>query len=199
MKVGVLSLQGDVSAHVRVLQGLGADVVEVRVPADIVGLEGLVLPGGESTTMAMLLDSSGCRREIGAALSDGLPVMGTCAGMILLSREVLDGRPDQWSFSAIDLSVRRNAFGRQVDSFEGDVYIPSLDEDPIFHGVFIRAPRVERVGEGAETLGWLGSEERADRLPVLCRQGPVLVSSFHPELSGDTRVHEIFIESVRGS
>ncbi|MGH9103778.1 MAG: pyridoxal 5'-phosphate synthase glutaminase subunit PdxT [Acidimicrobiales bacterium] len=198
MKIGVLALQGDVSEHAALLARLGSDVVEVRSPADLVGIDGLVLPGGESTTMSLLLGSSGLAPALLAALQAGMPALGTCAGMILLASEVVDGRPDQMSLGAVDISVRRNVYGRQVDSFECEVALESVDgtaggEGPL-HAVFIRAPGVERVGPSVEVLGRLPASTGArSGEPVLCRQGPVVVSAFHPELSGDPRVHQVFL------
>jgi 5'-phosphate synthase pdxT subunit len=188
-RVGVLALQGAFAAHARVLAELDVDAVEVRTPTHLGRVDALVMPGGESTTMSLLLESSGLFDPIAKRLADGLPVLGTCAGMILLSTEVLDGRSDQRSFGAIDLAVRRNAYGRQVDSFETDLEVPELG-DPPFHAVFIRAPAVERVGPGVETLA-----ERDGRV-VLARQGPITVAAFHPELSGDPRIHARFLEEV---
>ena len=184
MKVGILALQGDVQEHVAALADLGTDSRPVKTPADLALVDALVMPGGESTTMSMLLESSGLYDPIAERLAGAMPVFGTCAGMILLARDVLDGRPDQRSFAAIDIAVRRNGYGRQVDSFETD-----LDGfDPPLHAVFIRAPLVERVGGDVEVLA------EVDGHPVLCRQGSVLVSAFHPELSGDRRVHKLFVE-----
>jgi pyridoxal 5'-phosphate synthase pdxT subunit len=194
-KVGVLALQGAAQLHVEALRSLGASPVEVRTPADLAGIEALVLPGGESTTLSKLLDSSGLFEPIAGLLADGMPAFGTCAGMILLAAEVLDGRPDQRSFGAIDVSVRRNAFGRQVDSFETALAVDGLPGGA-FPAVFIRAPAVERVGDGVEVLATVpspgGSTAGADR-PVLCRQGVILVAAFHPELSGDLRLHQRFL------
>jgi len=191
MKVGVLALQGAFREHREVLDALGVEVIEVRTEGDLAALDALVLPGGESTTMSKLLDSSGVRAPLAELLADGLPVFGTCAGMILLAREVVDGRPDQESFGAIDVAVRRNAYGRQRDSFETDLAVDGLGGGP-FAGVFIRAPRIESVGERVEVLA------RHDDAPVLARQGAVFVASFHPELSGDLRLHEFFLtESER--
>lgn len=186
MKVGVLALQGAFAAHSECLQSLGCDTVEVRLPHDLAQVDALVMPGGESSTMSQLLLSSGLFDVIGARIAEGMPVFGTCAGMILLASEVLDGRPDQRSFSAIDISVRRNAFGRQIDSFEST--ISTLVGD--FHGVFIRAPRIERVGPSVEVVGELNGE------PVLVRQNKVLAASFHPELAGDARMHQFFLENM---
>jgi pyridoxal 5'-phosphate synthase pdxT subunit len=188
-KVGVLALQGDVREHISALTELGAHTVEIRRQEDLAGLDGVVLPGGESTTMAILLESAGLRAPLADALRDGIPVFGTCAGMILLATDVLDGRPGQVTFGVIDLSVRRNGFGRQVDSFESDLAIAAVGSEPV-HGVFIRAPIVERAGPAVEILA------RVDDRPVACRQGPVLVTSFHPELSGDLRLHDLFLKGL---
>ncbi len=188
MKVGVLALQGAFARHVRVLADLGAAPLEVRTADDLSLVDALVMPGGESTTMSMLLDSSGLRAPIAERLAGGLPVLGTCAGMILLASRVADGRDDQRSFGAVDLDVRRNGYGRQVDSFEADLEVTGLDEP--FHGVFIRAPVVERVGDGVEVLATV------DGRPVLCRQGRVVVAAFHPEVSGDDRIHGRFLDEA---
>jgi 5'-phosphate synthase pdxT subunit len=187
-RVGVLALQGAFGLHARVLADLGAEPTEVRTPADLAPVDALVLPGGESTTMSMLLESSGLFDALAKRLTDGLAVFGTCAGMILLARDVLDGRPDQRSFGAVDLAVQRNGYGRQVDSFEADLDVAGLDEP--FRAVFIRAPLVTVAGADVEVLA------RHDGHPVLARQGAVLVSSFHPELSGDGRLHARFLEEV---
>jgi len=188
VRVGVLALQGASAAHGAVLASLGVDPVEVRTPADLEGLDAVVLPGGESTTISKLLDANELREPLAAGLDGGLPAFGTCAGMILLADEVLDGRPDQRSFGALPLAVRRNAFGRQVDSFEADLRVEGLDEP--FHAVFIRAPVVERVGEGVEVLA------AVDGKPVLCRRGAIMVAAFHPELTDDPRLHQLFLTSV---
>jgi len=188
VKVGILALQGDVSEHAQVLTDLGADAVEVRTPQQLPAVDALVLPGGESTTMSKLLESSGLFDVVAARLAEGMPAFGTCAGMILLASEVLDGRPDQRSFGVIDLAVRRNAFGSQVDSFEAELDVDGVGRVP---AVFIRAPYVERAGESVEVLA------RVDDHPVLCRQGSVLVAAFHPELSGDLRLHELFLREVK--
>ena len=187
MKVGVLALQGAFARHLGVVEELGATAVEVRRPDDLTGVDRLIMPGGESTTMSFLLESNELFEPIASILSDGLPVLGTCAGMILLARDVLDGRPDQKSFGAIDIAVQRNAFGRQVDSFETDLDIAGLD-DP-FRAVFIRAPAVAEVGPGVTVLA------AVDDKPVLCRQGSTMVAAFHPELSDDGRLHQLFLES----
>lgn len=184
--IGVLALQGAFAAHAESLARVGARAAEVRTPEHLAGVEALVMPGGESSTMSNLLVSSGLFDEIATRISAGMAVFGTCAGMILLASEILDGRDDQRSFSAIDISVRRNAFGRQVDSFETD--IPTSVGS--FHGVFIRAPRIERTGESVEVLGSLDGE------PVLVRNERVMAASFHPELAGDDRLHDYFVSTV---
>lgn len=185
-KVGVLALQGDVAEHAGALLAVGAHPVEVRTPDDLAGIDALVLPGGESTTMSRLLASSGLFEPIAERLADGMPAFGTCAGMILLATQVVDGRPDQRSFGAIDIAVRRNGYGRQVDSFEQSLPAHGVAGGPL-DAVFIRAPVVERAGPGVEVLARVGAA------PVLCRQGPVLVTAFHPELSGDLRLHQLFV------
>ena len=188
-KVGVLALQGDVREHIAALTDLGAHTVEVKLPEHLAGLDALVLPGGESTTMSLLLQSSGLLEPVSERLAGGMPAFGTCAGMILLATDVLDGRTDQRSFGVIDIAVRRNGFGRQVDSFETDLDVAGVDGGRV-HAVFIRAPMVESVGDGVEVLA------DVDGHPVLCRQGDILVAAFHPELSGDLRLHELFLEGV---
>lgn len=188
-KVGVLALQGAVGEHAAALADLGAQPVEVRQPEHLASLDAIVLPGGESTTMSMLLESSGLFDPLAERLRVGLPAFGTCAGMILLAAEVLDGRPDQRSFGVIDIAVRRNAFGRQVDSFETDLDVTDLAGGP-FPAVFIRAPVVERAGAPVEVLA------EVDGRPVLCRQGPITVAAFHPELSADLRLHELFLGGI---
>lgn len=185
--VGVLALQGAFAAHERALRRCGVDTRQVRVPADLEGLDALVLPGGESSTMSNLLVTSGLFDAISHRLGDGLPVLGTCAGMILLATDVLDGRPDQRSFGAIDIAVRRNAYGRQNDSFETDIDVAGTDRP--FHAVFIRAPKVESVGEGVEVLA------SHEGVAVLARQGVATVASFHPELTDDERIHQLFLRS----
>jgi 5'-phosphate synthase pdxT subunit len=186
--VGVLALQGAFVAHQRALDTIGATTRQVRLPADLDGLDALVMPGGESTTMSRLLSTSGLFDEIKARVSDGLPILGTCAGMILLASEVSDGRPDQLSFGAIDISVQRNGYGRQVDSFETDLEVVGFDRP--FHAVFIRAPKVVAIGAGVEVLA------EYDGVPVVVRQGRVMVASFHPELTGDARLHAKFLQEV---
>jgi 5'-phosphate synthase pdxT subunit len=188
VKVGVLALQGAFAAHGRVLRRLGAEPREVRGPDDLGQVDALVLPGGESTTMSFQLVSSMLHEPIRDRINDGMPVFGTCAGLILLAEEVRDGRPDQVGFGVLDVDVRRNAFGRQVDSFEADLDVAGLDVP--FHGVFIRAPIVERAGDNVEVLA------RVDGKPVLVRQDRVLAAAFHPELSDDDRIHRMFLEEV---
>jgi 5'-phosphate synthase pdxT subunit len=167
----------------------GLDPTEIRRPEQLEGIEALVMPGGESTTMIKLLTAFDLVDPLAKRLADGMPVLGTCAGMILLASRVLDGHPDQLCFGAIDLEVRRNGYGRQVDSFEADLDVPLLGPPPV-RAVFIRAPVVDRVGPGVEVLA------QVDSSPVLCRQGPILVTSFHPELSGDDRLHRLFVDGL---
>lgn len=186
VKVGVLALQGAFAAHSDCLQSLGCETREIRSPLDLTHVDALVMPGGESSTMSQLLLSSGLFDVIDQRIKDGMPVFGTCAGMILLASEILDGRPDQRSFSAIDISVRRNAFGRQINSFESTISTSVGD----FHGVFIRAPRIERVGPGVDVVGQLNGE------PVLVQQNNILAASFHPELAGDPRMHQYFLNNL---
>ena len=189
MNVGVLALQGAFHAHARMLRALDADPIEVRGPDDLDAVDALILPGGESTTMSMLLETSNLSSPIADRLEAGLAVFGTCAGLILLAQRVLDGRADQTSFGALDIDVRRNAFGRQVDSFEAELDVHGFDRP--FHGVFIRAPVVERAGENVEVLATIEGK------PVLVRQRNVLAAAFHPELSDDDRIHRMFLQEVR--
>jgi pyridoxal 5'-phosphate synthase pdxT subunit len=189
VKVGVLALQGASTRHAIMLSRLGVEAVACRLPADLDDIDALVLPGGESTTMSMLLESSGLFEPLAERLAAGMPAFGTCAGMILLGREILDGRDEQRCFDAIDIAVRRNAFGRQVDSFESDLHVAGIDGDPV-HAVFIRAPVVEAVADDVEVLATV------DGRPVLCRQRHVLVAAFHPELGDDPRLHELFLDEV---
>jgi pyridoxal 5'-phosphate synthase pdxT subunit len=185
--VGVVAVQGAVAAHRRCLEGLGVTVVAVRRREDLDGVDAVVLPGGESTTMWQLLGSSDLRDALASALRGGLPALGTCAGMILLGGDILDGRSDQGSFGVLDVAVRRNAFGRQVASFETGLDVRGIDGGP-FHAVFIRAPVVERVGEGVEVIA------AVDGRAVAVREGSVLGTAFHPELAGDDRVHRYFLQ-----
>ena len=189
MKAGVLSLQGAFREHREVLDALGVDVVEVRVAEHLSGVDALFLPGGESTTMSRLLDTSGLFDPVRELVHDGVPTFGTCAGMILLARDVVDGRPDQHGFDVLDVRVRRNGYGRQIASFEADLDVRDVPGGS-FRGVFIRAPFVERVGAGVEVLA------EHEGVPVLVREGSVWASSFHPELSGDLRLHERFVHEV---
>jgi 5'-phosphate synthase pdxT subunit len=190
VKVGVLALQGASAKHAAMLARLGAEPVAVRAPAQLDDVDALVMPGGESTTISMLLASSGLYEPLAARLAGGMPVLGTCAGMILLAARVLDGRDDQRFFGALDATVRRNAFGRQVDSFEADLAVSGWDQGQPLRAVFIRAPVVEEVGPGVDVLATVSGQ------PVLCRQGPVLAAAFHPELGDDHRLHEYFLDEV---
>jgi 5'-phosphate synthase pdxT subunit len=189
--VGVLALQGDVAEHLSALAELGVLARPVRRPADLDDLDGIVLPGGESTTMCRLLDVFDLRAPLTERLAAGLPAFGSCAGMIVLAREILDGRPDQRPLGALDAVVRRNAFGRQVDSFETDLSVAGLD-GPV-RAVFIRAPWVEQAGPEVEVLASVAGH------PVAVRQGPVLATSFHPEIAGDLRLHRLFLEVIADS
>jgi len=188
LTVGVLALQGAFDVHKQRLEQLGATAPLVRTPADLVGLDAIVLPGGESTTMSHLLSTSGLFDDLEGRLIEGLAVFGTCAGMILCAIDVLDARPDQRGFDLIDVTVRRNGYGRQLDSFEADLSVTGLADD--FHAVFIRAPLVERVGPDVEVLA------RHDGVPVLVRSGRCTVSAFHPELTDDARLHQLFLDSL---
>jgi 5'-phosphate synthase pdxT subunit len=195
--VGVLALQGDVREHLNALAEADAVARPIRRPDELNEVDALVIPGGESTTMSKLAIEFGLLDPIRKLIAGGLPAYGSCAGMIMLAGEVLDGRPDQQGFGGIDMSVRRNAFGRQVDSFEAKVELAGID-DGAFHAVFIRAPWVERVGDGVQVLGRVGEGSAAGRI-VAVRQANVLATSFHPELTGDLRVHRFFVDMVRGA
>jgi 5'-phosphate synthase pdxT subunit len=188
VKVGVLALQGAFALHVEMLDRIGVGAVEVRTRAELDGVDALVLPGGESTTMSMLLERSGLFDPVAARLADGMAALGTCAGAILLSREILDGRSDQRCFGALGVSTRRNGYGRQVDSFEAELLIEG-DAAPL-RAPFIRAPRIVDVDPDVEVLATVGAD------PVLCRRGPVLACTFHPELGTDARVHEMFLAAI---
>jgi len=192
--IGVLALQGDVREHLRVLTSLDVRAVPVKDAAALTGVDGLVLPGGESTTISMLAIRWGLMEPLRAAVRGGMPVFGSCAGMILLADTVLDGRADQEPIGGLDMVVRRNAFGRQVDSFEADVEFPALGDEPI-RAVFIRAPWVESVGPSVEVLASVPAGS-GDRI-VAVRAGGLLATSFHPELTGDHRVHALFADIVR--
>ncbi|SEB87301.1 pyridoxal 5'-phosphate synthase glutaminase subunit PdxT [Rhodococcus koreensis] len=196
--VGVLALQGDVREHLAALNDSGADAVGIRRPEELEKIDGLVIPGGESTTMSKLLQIFELLEPLKARLRDGLPAYGSCAGMILLASEILDTRPDAQHLGAIDMTVRRNAFGRQVDSFESDLEFEGIVGDPM-RAVFIRAPWVERVGDEVQVLARVPESggAAAGRI-VAVRQGSVVATSFHPEVTGDRRVHELFVDIVRG-
>ncbi|MDW4572544.1 pyridoxal 5'-phosphate synthase glutaminase subunit PdxT [Microbacterium sp. M3] len=190
-RVGVLALQGDVREHVRVLTDLGAEAVTVRRPEELSAVDGLVLPGGESSVIDKLARAFGMRDPIRDAIAGGLPVYGTCAGLILLADRIVDGIRDQQTFGGLDVTVRRNAFGSQVDSFEVDLDVPALAGAPV-HAVFIRAPLVEQAGDGVEQLATLD-----DGRVVAVRQGALLGTSFHPEVTGEHRFHALFLDMVR--
>lgn len=192
--IGVLALQGAVAEHVRHLEAVGATAVPVRRPSHLDEVDGLVLPGGESTTMSRLLDVFEMYEPVAARISAGMPVYGSCAGMILLASVVLDTRADASWFSAIDMTVRRNAFGRQVDSFETDLVVDALGRDPL-RTVFIRAPWVETVGPDVEVLASVTASDGRDHV-VAVRQGNALATSFHPEVTDDVRVHRYFLDIV---
>ena len=187
-RVGVLALQGAFASHRDALDACGVDTILVRHPDDLLGLDGLVIPGGESTTISNLLVSSGLLDPIRAAIDSGLPVFGTCAGMILMASKIVDGRDDQIHFDLLPMSVRRNAYGRQIDSFETDIDVAGFDVP--FHAVFIRAPMIVEVDDQVEVLAAYGER------PVLVRLNNRFASSFHPELTDDIRVHRLFVESM---
>jgi pyridoxal 5'-phosphate synthase pdxT subunit len=188
VRIGVLAVQGAVREHVAAIREIGAEPVEVRLPRDLVDLDALILPGGESTTMRRLLDTYGLREPIAALARAGAPLLGTCAGMILLADRLADD--DAPYFGMLDVGVRRNGYGRQLDSFEADLDAPALG-DPALHGVFIRAPLVTDVGPGVEVLA-----RDPDGNPVAVRQGRVLATAFHPELTGDRRLHRLLLQMV---
>jgi 5'-phosphate synthase pdxT subunit len=192
-RIGVLALQGDVREHTRALTAVGAETVPVRRPEELADIDGLILPGGESTTIGKLLELFELLEPLRAAVKTGLPVYGSCAGMILLADEVLDGRPDQPTVGGLDIGVRRNAFGRQVDSFEIDLPLAGVGD---VHAVFIRAPWVERTGPEVEVLATVSAGAAAGKV-VAVRRGPLLATSFHPELTGDSRVHGLFVQMVK--
>jgi len=187
-RLGILALQGDVREHQASVRSLGVEPALVRTPQQLEDVEALILPGGESTAIAHLLVTSGLREPLAARLNDGMAAFGTCAGLIALSAEVLDGRSDQWSFAMLDVAVRRNGYGRQVASFEAAVELAG-DATPMV-GIFIRAPRITRVGEGVEVLASVGDE------PVAVRSGSIMAATFHPELAHDDRLHARFLERV---
>ena len=187
-RIGVLALQGAVREHVAAIRDIGAEPVEVRLPRDLVDLDALILPGGESTTMRRLIDAYGLREPIASLARAGAPMLGTCAGMILLADRSADGEAPV--FGLLDVEVRRNAYGRQLDSFEADLDIPAVGDEPL-HGVFIRAPVVTDVGPGVEVLA-----RDPDGRAVAVRQGRVIATAFHPELSGDRRIHRLLADLV---
>ena len=188
LRIGVLALQGAVREHVAAIRDVGAEPVEVRLPRDLVDLDALILPGGESTTMRRLIDAYGLREPIVALSAAGAPLLGTCAGMILLADRMAAG--EEPYFGLLDIEVHRNGYGRQLDSFEADLEAPSLGAEPL-HGVFIRAPTVSDVGPRAEVLA-----RDPDGSPVAVRQGRVLATAFHPELTGDRRLHRLLVEMI---
>ncbi|MDB5076051.1 MAG: pyridoxal 5-phosphate synthase glutaminase subunit PdxT [Chloroflexi bacterium] len=186
LRIGVLALQGGVVEHIAMLRQLGAEPVEVRLPEHLEGLDGIILPGGESTTIGKLMVEFGLLDPLRSRLQAGMPAYGTCAGMILLANDL--GASKQPELGVMDIRVRRNAFGSQLDSFEQDLEVAGLD-GPMFHAVFIRAPIIERLGGGVEPLALL-----ENGTPVAARQGRLLVSAFHPELGDDPRIHQLFLE-----
>ena len=194
MKIGVLELQGDVREHIQSLSDCGVDAITVKTKTEIESISALVIPGGESTTIAKLARSFDLFDLIKERINSGMPTYGSCAGMILLSNQVEDAIAGQESFGGIDMVVRRNAFGRQVDSFETDLNFKGITE-PAIRAVFIRAPWVESVGENVEVLSEI-ADANGDKHPVAVRQGHLLATSFHPELTGDNRVHKYFIENI---
>ena len=190
-RIGVLAVQGDVREHAQVLAGLGAEVELVRRPIELAAIDGLVLPGGESSVIDKLCRAFGLQQPIRDAIAAGMPVYGTCAGLILLADRLIDGIAGQETFGGLDATVRRNAFGSQVDSFEADLRIPELGETPV-HAAFIRAPVVESVGPDVDVLARVG-----DGRIVAVEQDRLLATSFHPEVTGETRFHERFLQTVR--
>ena len=193
--IGVLALQGDVREHLAVLREQGAEAVPVRRPEELAAVDGLVIPGGESTTMVKLADRFGLLEPLRSSVREGLPAYGSCAGMIMLADRLLDAPPDQTTVGGLDVTVRRNAFGRQVDSFESEIELTGVDGGPL-HAVFIRAPWVEEAGEGVEVLGRVVGGPADGRI-VAVRQGDLVATSFHPELTGDRRVHALFVDIVK--
>ncbi|KQR93108.1 glutamine amidotransferase [Microbacterium sp. Leaf347] len=189
-RIGVLALQGDVREHAVALAALGADVARVRRPEDLAAVQGLVIPGGESSVIDKLARAFELRDPLREAIAGGLPVYGTCAGLILLAERIVDGIAGQQTFGGLDVTVRRNAFGSQVDSFETDLDVPSLGAPPV-HAAFIRAPLIEQVGARAEPLAHL-----SDGRVVAVRQGPLLGTSFHPEVTGELRFHRLLLDAV---
>jgi pyridoxal 5'-phosphate synthase pdxT subunit len=195
--VGVLALQGDVREHLRSLEAVGARAVAVRRLEQLAQVDGLVIPGGESTTMSKLAIDDGFLEPLRDARRSGMPMYGSCAGMIMLADNLTDARPDQEVIGGLDVTVRRNAFGRQIDSFEIDLDIAELGEEP-FRAVFIRAPRVDAVGDGVEVLARVPDGSDAGSI-VAIREGRLMATAFHPELTGDHRIHELFVNCVKQS
>ncbi|MDP7116189.1 MAG: pyridoxal 5'-phosphate synthase glutaminase subunit PdxT [Candidatus Woesearchaeota archaeon] len=187
MKIGILAIQGSIQDHKKVLDKLNIETVEVRLPADLIDINGLIIPGGESTTIGKLLKSTKLDQEIKRLYEKGLPIYGTCAGAIILAKEILGSQ--QPKLSILDISIGRNSYGRQIDSFETDLDIKEFEQP--FHGIFIRAPVISKVHNGAKILA-----EYKDK-PVLVRQKNILASTFHPELTNDTRIHEYFINMIK--
>jgi 5'-phosphate synthase pdxT subunit len=192
LRVGVLALQGDVQEHLLAVRGCGAEASTVRTPDELESVDALILPGGESTTMSRLLKVFDLEMPLRERLADGMPTLSTCAGLILMSREVLDGRPDQIALGILDVSVRRNGYGRQVESFEADIPIAPLGVAP-FRAVFIRAPLIEEAGPDADVIASFGNN------PVAVAQGPHIGLCFHPEMTDDLRVHQLFLERAAAS
>jgi pyridoxal 5'-phosphate synthase pdxT subunit len=191
--IGVFALQGDVREHLRMLAGLGVEAIAVRRASELDACAGLVIPGGESTTMAKLARTFDLFEPIRQRIKEGMPTFGTCAGMIMLADRIEDGTRDQETLGGLDITVRRNAFGRQVDSFEGDIDIVGIDA-PV-HAIFIRAPWVEALGDSVEVLARVEQGQAAGRI-VAVRQGSLMATSFHPEVGGDSRVHRLFVDLV---
>jgi pyridoxal 5'-phosphate synthase pdxT subunit len=196
-RIGVLALQGDVREHVAALSAAGADASRVRRAAELDAVDALVIPGGESTTIGKLLVTFDLLEPLQKRVRDGMPAFGSCAGMILLADRVLDGTSDQISVGGLDITVRRNAFGRQVESFEEDLAFDGLEGGPV-HAVFIRAPWVEELGDGVVPLARITDGQGAGKV-VAVRQGSLLATSFHPEITGDARIHALFVAIVRGT
>ena len=189
-KVGVLALQGDFAEHMKSLESIGAEPTEVRLPGDLVDIDALIIPGGESTTIARLMDVFGLTKDIKGRVKEGMPVWGTCAGMIVLAKRLVEDRPQP--LGLMDIRVQRNAYGRQIDSFETEIPVPALGTQS-FRAVFIRAPAIEEIGSAVETIACL-----EDGQVVAAREGNVLVTAFHPELTSDTRFHSYFLSMDAG-
>ena len=206
VRIGVLAVQGDVREHIDALSSLGEQVVGVRRPSELDDVDALVIPGGESTTMDKLIRAFDLQEPLRKRIAGGMPVYGSCAGMIMLADRIVDARPDQETLGGLDITVRRNAFGRQVDSFEDDLHIPAIAElttaskghPSTFKAVFIRAPWVEEMGEGIQVLATVEVGPAAGRV-VAIRAGNLLATAFHPEVTGDYRIHEYFMQMVRAA